>query len=137
MVPVTVKQASFPALEEKQICGLAEKESVNTEICLKTSCDACTSTVMLDGETTCTWYTHEDENGNSFGWCGTGGCDMENCGSNTGPSAATTTNPLANAAAKLAEQPNKEAPTATGSVRGGNSQHTAHKSLFDWFSSFP
>ena len=73
-------KTNFPDLEVEYICSLAQDREENEDICVATSCDECTNTVMSDGSSSCTWYSTLDNI--SQGWCGTGGCDMTgNCGS--------------------------------------------------------
>ncbi|CAB9514322.1 expressed unknown protein [Seminavis robusta] len=71
--------SAFPSMVADDICFMAKEEVYNQQHCGGAgNCLDCTNTVMADGESKCSWFTDEQNNG----WCGTPGCDMNGiCGS--------------------------------------------------------
>ena len=68
----------FPNATISEICeaaGDGDMDQADVVLCgSKNYCFTCTSTIMSDGESTCSWYKDESTGDE---WCGIGGCDSE------------------------------------------------------------
>ncbi|CAB9526748.1 expressed unknown protein [Seminavis robusta] len=84
-VPPTAPQQ--PSLEKS---SKEVEDRINRDICRSSSsCEECTSSLKVDGISTCTWYIDVDNKG----WCDVGGCDSNgNCGSSDFSTCAAPTN---------------------------------------------
>ena len=63
----------------ESVCERAALDEADEELCSsQTDCESCTSTVLSDGVTTCTFHPE-------FGWCSPDFCTMIGCGERTCP----------------------------------------------------